>query len=170
LADEATLYYWVTAVDFSGNESSQSAPASTTTLIAPEGTRGAGRWNVSVVALPTTSAEANTAFVADVGTPVDRDQAWFYTGNQSAPTAQNVWIYNAGTTTWVEQTEVIDGSLLVAGTITADRLEAQSLSGLGLTIGSLSDNPTGERIVIQDSKIEVYDDTNTLRVILGDLT
>jgi hypothetical protein len=170
LSDLATLFYWVSAVDFSGNEGSNSAPASTTTLVAPDGERGPGRWNISVVSLPTTSSEANTAFEADVGTPVDRDQAWFYTGTESAPTAQNVWIYNLSTDTWTEQTEVIDGDLLVDGTITADKLIAQSISALGLTIGTLSDNPTGERIVFSDSKIEVYDSTNTLRVVLGDLT
>jgi hypothetical protein len=170
LSDLATLFYWVSAVDFSGNESSNSAPASTTTLVAPDGERGPGRWNIPVVSLPTTSSEANTAFEADVGTPVDRDQAWFYTGTESAPTEQNVWIYNLSTDTWTEQTEVIDGDLLVDGTITADKLIAQSISALGLTIGTLSDNPTGERIVFSDSKIEVYDSTNTLRVVLGDLT
>jgi hypothetical protein len=170
LSDLSTLFYWVTAVDFSGNESSNSAPASATTLVAPDGARGAGRWNVSVTSLPTTSAEADAAFVADVGSPVDRDQGWFYTGTESAPTGQSVWIYNFSSDLWTEQTEVIDGDLLVDGTITADKLIAQSISALGLTIGSLSDNPTGERIVFSDSKIEVFDSTNTLRVVIGDLS
>lgn len=170
LSDQATLFYWVTAVDFSGNEGSNSAPASTTTLIAPDGDRGAGRWNISVASLPASSGDADTAFQADVGDPVDRDQAWFYTGTESSPTAQSVWIYDSDADAWNEQTEVIDGSLVVSGTITADRFESQSIAGLGMTIGSLSDNPTGERIVISDSKIEVYDSTDTLRVVLGDLS
>ena len=133
------------------------------------GARGAGRWNIAVASLPTTSSGADTDFTAAIGDPVDRDQAWFYTGTQSAPTSQSVWIYNAGTDTWAEQTEVIDGSLIVSGTITADRLEANSLSALGLTIGTLSSAGTGARLVLSDDKILVYDASNTLRVKIGNL-
>ena len=134
------------------------------------GIRGAGRFNIPVASLPTTSQQAELAFLNSVSDLVDRDQGWFYTGPQSSPTSQNVWIYNLSTDLWVQQDEVIDGSLIVSGTITADRFEAQSIAGLGMTIGSLSDNPTGERIVISDTKIQVYDGSNTLRVVLGDLT
>ena len=137
--------------------------------IGTNGARGAGRWNIAVASLPTTSSGADTDFTAAIGDPVDRDQAWFYTGTQSAPTSQSVWIYNAGTDTWAEQTEVIDGSLIVSGTITADRLEANSLSALGLTIGTLSSAGTGARLVLSDDKILVYDASNTLRVKIGNL-
>lgn len=164
-----TYYYWVTALDYTGNESANSVVASATAAVI-ETERQNGVYYIGVASLPTTSSLANSDFVAAIGTPVDRDQAWFYTGTLALPTSQGVWIYNLGTTTWVEQTQVIDGSLIVTGTITADRLEAQSLSALGLTIGSLSDNATGERITISDSKILVYDALNVIRVKIGDLT
>ena len=173
LSDETLYYYWVTALDFTGNESSESLVISVTTNVAPkgdDGTRGAGRWNIQVSSLPTTSSGADTDFTAAIGDPVDRDQAWFYTGTQSSPTAQNVWIYNSSTDIWVEQTEVIDGSLVVSGTVTADRLESQVISTLGLTIGTLSSSASGERIVISDDKILVYDASNTIRVKIGDLS
>lgn len=72
--------------------------------------------------------------------------------------------------TWDAQDEFIDGNFLVTGTITGDRLVANTLSGLGLTIGTLTDNPTGERITISDSQILVYDASNVVRVKIGDLT
>lgn len=175
LADETLYYYWVTALDFTGNESSESSVVSVTTAVAPtgpagdDGARGAGRWNIQVSSLPTTSSGADTDFTAAIGDPVDRDQAWFYTGTQANPTSQNVWIYNLSGDSWVQQTEVIDGSLVVSGTVTADRLESQVLSTLGLTIGTLSSSASGERIVISDDKILVYDASNTIRVKIGNL-
>ena len=57
----------------------------------------------------------------------------------------------------------------MSGTITADRLEANSLSALGLTIGTLSSAGTGARLVLSDDKILVYDASNTLRVKIGNL-
>lgn len=172
LADSTTYYYRVKAVDFTGNESAYSASASGTTLTAPEGqdgARGAGRWYVGVTALPTTSSEADTDFTAAIGDPVDLDQAWFYTGTQSAPTAQNVWIYNGSTDTWAEQTEVIDGNLLVDGSVTADQLSATSISALGLTIGTLASSPSGARLELKDDRIQVYDSSGTVRVKIGNL-
>ena len=64
----------------------------------------------------------------------------------------------------------IDGGNVAAGTVTANKLSASSISGLGLTIGTLSDSATGERIVISDSKILVYDSSNVIRVKIGDLS
>jgi hypothetical protein len=71
---------------------------------------------------------------------------------------------------WDSQTSFIDGNFLVTGTITGNKLSANSISGLGLTIGSLTDNSSGERITISDSKIQVFDNSNVLRVKIGDLT
>jgi hypothetical protein len=168
LTGGTTYYYWVTALDFTGNESVESAVASAEAALV-ETARSNGVFYIGVTTLPTTSSGADTDFTAAIGDPVDRDQAWFYTGTLANPTAQSVWIYDEATDTWTQQQEVIDGSLVVSGTITADRLEAQSLSALGLTIGTLSSSPSGERIVITDEKIEVYDSSNVLRVVLGNL-
>jgi hypothetical protein len=71
---------------------------------------------------------------------------------------------------WDAQTAFIDGNFLVTGTITGDKLSANSISALGLSIGTLTDNASGERITISDSKILVYDASNVIRVKIGDLT
>jgi hypothetical protein len=120
------------------------------------GTRGAGRWNIGVTSLPTTSSEVNTAFVAAIGQPVDRDQAWFYTGTVANPTSQGVWLYDAGTPVWNEQDEVIDGNLLVSGTVNAAAI-------------AISDESASNKIEIVDNKILVYNN-GVLRVKIGDLS
>jgi hypothetical protein len=92
------------------------------------GARGPGRWHVSVTTLPASSSAANTAFVGASHTPaspIENDQAWFYTGALASPTGQRVWIYTSGA--WQEQTEVVDGNLFVSGTVTAGKL---SLNGI----------------------------------------
>lgn len=166
-------YYWVTALDYTGNESAQSAVASATAQeIVTE--RSNGVFYIGVTTLPTTSSGAHTDFVAAHGDPVDNDQAWFYTGTLANPTAQTVWIYREGSgatpaNSWIEQVEVIDGDLLVAGTVTADRLVSTTISTLGLTIGTLKSNPTGQRIEISDDKIVVYDSSGNVRVKIGNL-
>ena len=174
LADETTYYYWVTALDYTGNESAESTVASATTEAGAE-TRGGGTYYIGVTTLPTTSSGAHTDFTNAIGDPVDFDRAWFYTGTIANPTAQSVWIYEEGSgatpaDSWNEQEEVIDGDLLVAGTVTADRLLSTELSTLGMTIGTLSSSPSGERVIISDNKIEVYDASNVLRVVIGDLS
>jgi len=130
LSDNTTYYYRVAAQDFSGNLSDYSADGSVTTSIAPagdDGARGAGRWNIGVTTLPTTSSGADTDFTNAIGDPVDLDQAWFYTGTESSPTSQSVWIHNASLDLWNEQEEVIDGDLVVAGTITGDKVAASDV-------------------------------------------
>ncbi len=94
-----------------------------------DGVRGAGRWHVQVSSLPTTSALANSRWGDGSGNQPDAavvdDQVFFYTGTLANPTAQSVWIYE-GSGTWNEQEEVIDGDLIVNGTITADHISATS--------------------------------------------
>jgi len=138
-------------------------------LAGDDGPRGAGRWYVGVTSLPTTSSGADSEFTSALFDPVDRDQAWFYTGTVSNPTAQNVWIYDATSDTWNEQEEFIDGDLIVAGTITADRLESTQISTLGLTIGTLSSAASGARLELKDDRIQVYDSSNVVRVKIGNL-
>ena len=147
LADDTTYYYRVKAQDFTGNLSSYSANQSVTTEVAPVGERGAGRWNIGVTSLPTnsTTPSVNTAFVAAIGAPVDKDQAWFYTGTVANPTSQGVWLYDASTPVWIEQDEVIDGNLLVTGTVTAGAINADAITGKNVTVGNLTATtvPTG---------------------------
>lgn len=112
-----------------------------------DGARGAGRWNIGVSSLPTTSSAANTAFTNAIGAPVDKDQAWFYTGTAANPTSQGVWLYDAGTPVWIEQDEVIDGNLLVSGTVTAAAINADAITGKNVTVGNLTATtvPTGSQ-------------------------
>lgn len=179
LANNQQYYYRIKALDFTGNESAYSANASVTTnpelQDGADGERGPGRWNIAVASVPTTSSGAHTDFTNAIGSPVNLDQAWFYTGTQSNPTSQSVWIYNEGSgataaDSWNEQEEVIDGDLLVAGTVTSDRLVSQTISTLGLNIGTLKSNPSGERIEISDDKIVVFDSSGNIRVQIGNLT
>jgi hypothetical protein len=145
-----------------------------------DGARGAGRWHISVTSLPSTSTDAQTAWNTGVfvgispGVQVQGDQAWFFTGTFSNPTGQSVWIYSGSQ--WNEQDEVIDGNLLVTGTITGDKVAANTieanklnvtqLSAITATIGTLRTAETGARTEIKDNLIEVYDATR-LRVRLG---
>jgi hypothetical protein len=140
LADDTTYYYRVKAQDFTGNLSSFSANRSVTTEVAPVGERGAGRWNIGVTSLPTnsTTPSVNTAFVAAIGAPVDKDQAWFYTGTVANPTSQGVWLYDASTPIWVEQDEVIDGNLLVTGTVTANAIAAGTITADEIDAGTIT--------------------------------
>lgn len=127
----------------------------------PTGGRGAGRWYIGVSSLPTTSAGAasgwtNGTFVGtSPGDPVVGDQAWFFTGNITNPTGQVVWIYE-GSSTWVKQEEVVDGNLLVDGTITADKMV---IGATGLT---------SSRMLLLDDSLKIFDGTS-LRVHLGNL-
>ena len=71
---------------------------------------------------------------------------------------------------WDAQTQFIDGNFLATGTITGDKLSANSISALGLTLGTLADNASGERLELNDSHIKVFDSSNVLRVKIGDLS
>jgi hypothetical protein len=103
------------------------------------GVRGAGRWHIPVATLPATSTAANTAWngwANTPGSPVLGDQAWFYTGTAATPTSQKVWISNGGTS-WTEQTEVVDGNLLVTGTVTAEKVSTSQLSAISANLGTV---------------------------------
>ncbi len=62
-----------------------------------------------------------------------------YAGTQASPVAQKVWIYDADTSAWSEQTEVIDGNLLVTGSINASKI-------------AISDESASSRIEIAETK------------------
>ena len=102
--------------------------------------------------------------------PIEGDQLWLFssvsTTNLSV-TDQRVYLYNGAS--WVLQQEVVDGNLVVDGTITSNKFSAQSISALDLTIGTLSSAPTGERMELSDNRIRIFDDNNVLRVLIGDL-
>ena len=123
-------------------------------------TTGTGTVNL----VPNSSSEVASLFFADVGVSVEDDQVWLYAGTETDQLGQSVWIYNG--TSWTEQNEVIDGNLLVTGTVTADALAANSVTAAKI---SISDETQTSRIEVQTNKILIYD-TGTLRVKLGDLS
>ena len=112
-----------------------------------DGNRGPGRWNIGVTTLPTNTTEAAAAWISGTGqqpdTPVADDQAWFYTGTEAAPGSQTVWTFDG--TLWTEQSEVIDGNLIVNGTITADKINANegNFGKLVADIGIFGEIDTG---------------------------
>ena len=65
---------------------------------------------------------------------------------------------------------VIDGNLLVDGTVTADKISVTNLQAVSANIGLFKSAATGERVEISDDFIRIYDSNNTLRVAIGDLT
>ena len=68
-----------------------------------------------------------------------------------------------GSDVFVTGTTTIDGGKIYAGSIDVNRLSVGPYSAPGVT-------RTGERVVITQSKIEVYDSAGTRRVVLGDLS
>ena len=149
--------------------------------IGTDGDRGAGRWHIDVDAvnyasatatgaLPASAADAAEAWDEGVyvgtapGAEIGGDQAWFYKGNIGAPTSQKVYIYNG--TTWVEQTEAIDGNLIVAGTVTADQF-ATGFSNTNTNTNVGQTIIAGDKITIKSSpSAGVY----VTRVLIGDLS
>jgi hypothetical protein len=144
------------------------------------GGRGAGRWHIDVDAvdyasatatgaLPASAADAAEAWDEGVyvgtapGTEVSGDQAWFYKGDISAPTSQKVYIYNG--TSWVVQTEAIDGNLIVAGTVTADEF-ATGFSNTETSVNVGQTIIAGDKITIKSYTGGSY----VTRVIIGDLS
>jgi hypothetical protein len=134
------------------------------------GDRGPGRWYIdidpTIYNLPIAESQADNAWNAVSGSggipvrPSVYDQVIFYEGTQSNPTRQQAFICTSVTSdtvhTWNEQEELIDGDLLVTGTVTADRL----------VIGdsSLSSDASGG-LLVQGGNITVLKDnfytTNT---------
>jgi hypothetical protein len=95
-----------------------------------------------------------------------------------------IWQYNipgtgptgpTSATGWVEKSEIIDGDLIVASSITADRMSVTQLSAITanmgtITAGTIQSTGSGERIVITEDVITVYDSSNNVRVKIGDLS
>lgn len=136
--------------------------------IGTDGVRGAGRWYVGVTSLPTTSSGADAEFVSSLGfDPVDRDQAWFYTGTIGSPTAQSVWIYNETTDTWNEQEEVIDGDLIVTGTITANQIDTGTIqtgniAGGAVESGNLAPDAVNSSLININSPLNFGEPTSAI--------
>ena len=139
-----------------------------------DGVRGPGRWNIGVNTLPSNTSEADLAWADGTGVqpddPIADDQAWFYTGTESSPTSQSVWIYSG--TAWSKQEEVISGDLIVNGTITADKINAEegNFGKLVADIGIFGEIDTG--LLDADSviarEVQIYPEGGTAPTITED--
>lgn len=156
------------------------------------GDRGPGRWYIDVdgtaYSLPITEAEADDAWNATTAQhparPEVLDQVIFYEGTQSNPTKQQAFICTAVTSdavhTWNEQEELIDGDLLVTGTITADKISlgdsTLTADGSGnLVVGTLDANKITSGEFTQDriptlAQTKVTDLTTDLAIGIGRAT
>ena len=107
-----------------------------------KGKRGAGRWQVPVTTIPTTSAQAQTAWDTNwtnrPGVAVVGDQAIFFEGTEANHTAQGAWTYDGGA--WQQQAEVIDGDLVVTGSITTDKIFANAITAEKIAANQITAN------------------------------
>ena len=145
------------------------------------GPRGAGRWHIGVTTLPTSSSAAYTAWDnAFTFDPVNLDQAWFYTGTLESPTAQKVWIWDTtqDPDAFVEQVEYVDGNLVIAGTLTSDKIQVDDLSALSANLGDVNIDNTltltagGAGFLGGRTNVSQYSDQGfyIARTLLGDGT
>ena len=145
--DKGKITYTITIKNTLGDESNYSRVQNIAKLfrgsdgsIGTDGDRGPGVWHIGVTTLPNTSAQAATAWDNGSGsqpaTEIASDQAWFYTGTQSDPTTQAVFIFDG--IDWIEQAQVIDGDLIVSGTITADAIAANTITAEEIAAGTIT--------------------------------
>ena len=57
--------------------------------------------------------------------------------------------------------------MIKAGSVSADKMQVESLDTISARIGTLRTATSGARTEIKDNLIEVYDDDNELRVRVG---
>ena len=111
-------------------------------FLSTKGKRGAGRWQVPVTTLPTTSAAAQTAWDTNwtnrPGAAVVGDQAIFFEGTEANHTGQGAWTYDGGA--WQQQAEVIDGDLVVTGSITTDKIFANAITADKIAANQITAN------------------------------
>ena len=143
-----------------------------TTLTGPTGSRGAGRWQIGVTTLPTTSAQAQTAWNTGAGDqPTEYlvgDQAFFYTGTLEVQATQSVWVYTL--IGWSIQTEIYDGGLIVNYSVTEDKITQEGNFGtLVASLGTFDVVDTG--LLDADSviarEIQVFPEGGTAPTISG---
>ncbi len=63
--------------------------------------------------------------------------------------------------------DIITNKMLKAGSVSADKMQVESLDTISARIGTLRTATSGARTEIKDNLIEVYDDDNELRVRMG---
>jgi hypothetical protein len=74
-----------------------------------------------------------------------------------------------GTETFVGPSSITTG-LLAVGAVEAQNINVNQLSAITAQIGLLRTASTGERVEIEDNRIRVFDSSNVVRVVIGDLS
>lgn len=104
------------------------------------GKRGPGRWQIPVTSLPTTTAQAQTAWDSNwadrPGSAVVGDQATFFEGTIQNFTGTATWSYDGSI--WINQAEIIDGDLVVTGSITTDKIFANAITADKIAANSIT--------------------------------
>lgn len=67
-------------------------------------------------------------------------------------------------------TTLVSSEGIRTGAVTADKIDVDELAAITATLGTFQTATSGERVVISDDKFVVYDDSNIVRVKLGDLS
>ena len=152
-----------------------------------QGGRGAGRWDISLTNSQFNNvnessdgdASVDSYFTSNIGTPVDKDQAWF----RKSDGTQAVWIYSETGDSWSFQEEVIDGDLLVDGTVTTDKIVANAITSEKLQVsvnqsdiyqtaptssssGTAKSSATGMFFNGVHNRMEIWE-SGKLRVLIG---
>ena len=65
--------------------------------------------------------------------------------------------------------DAIISSKIGAGAVTAEKISVSELSAISAQIGTFQSAASGERVVIEDDRISVFDASNNLRVRIGRL-
>lgn len=106
----------------------------------------------------------DTYFTNTYGGKVAGDTVTVY---NAATSFSQTWVWNGSA--WTQITVVIDGSLLVTGTVSGNKLTSDFLETRWATIGTLKSAASGSRVEIKSDVIKVYEGT-TLRVRIGNLS
>ena len=144
-AHNTSYSYRIRAEDYSGNASANTTSQSATTLTeiqgeaGDDGARGAGSWKIflttaNMPAIDASDSTINSKFTTAVGTPVDRDQAWF---TDDSTLEQRVWIYDSSDSSWTYQEFSFDGNVVVDGTITSSKIDVDNLSAISANLGDV---------------------------------
>ena len=121
-------------------EKSNTAAYAAEFYVNARGRRGPGRWQIPVTSLPTTTAQAQAAWDSNwsdrPGNAVTGDQATFFEGTIANFTGTATWSYDGSI--WVNQAEIIDGDLIVTGTVTTDKIFANAITADKIAANQIS--------------------------------
>jgi hypothetical protein len=172
LGNNQTRYYWVRSLDFSGNASAFVGPVNATTFLVSE----TDLTQELIDTIEAAGVEAVNSLPASGD--FDGQIVFLLTDNTLYrwDATGGVWstelftdIKDNSVTTDKLAANAVVASKIAAGAVTADKITVSELSAITGVIGTFSSANTGERVVITDDKIEVYDASNVLRVRIGNL-